>query len=65
MTPLHADKQPMAMVTKEDGMYSVRVGAVLGYWPLNERRFETSDDAHQWCRLHLPAGAAVQWEVTP
>lgn len=63
--PLIPRGKPVATVTKEDGMYSVRVGAVLGYWPMNERRFETSDDAHQWCRLYMPEGAAVQWEVRP
>lgn len=65
MTPLHADKPAVATVTKEGGIFIVQAQNQKNHRVTDYRGFITSDDAHQWCRLHLPADSQVQWEVRP
>lgn len=63
MTPLHADKQPVATVTQGFGQI-----VVIPEIPVNGtkqvRAFEHAQDAADWCELHLP-GQVCFWEVRP
>lgn len=68
MTPLHADKQPVATVTlsKDDGGCAVHVDPDYAYARCLDQTayFKHRNNAAAYLE-HVMPGAIIQWEVMP